>query len=1166
MISQTFAFLGYHKLSLVAYTFAGFVLFNFAWSQSTNLALEGTASQISTWGGADASRAIDDNTNGDYYAGSICHTTRIQNAWWDLDLGGIKSIDHIVLWNRTDAFSWRLYKFHILVSDEPFPSEDLNTCLSDQDVFSIYEDQSVDVSQFSINRTGRFVRIQGTTYEWFHVAEVQVFGSDVASGGLQISISSIGLLGAVFLFVLFSRFARFRGYLGLCVLGIGLIHFVSNETFASISTQDLIFHFDAEGEHPYQDKIQGIDPNNYGGVRTISRSHERVYLTDLEAYASECASGGLNKVDSTIIKDVEFDTGLNCHATTGGYLSFAAYDLTGSLYSKLIANVGFVNPCSASSASFRFLADGSNIFTTPVLYENSRPYPIDLNISGANDLRLEIGSETNNADCDRTVWAEAYLVPQGADLSTASFYDGQSFLDYGYESSYNIGNYSNELTLSVWFKNNFLSSNGGTYTLICRNRDVGGRRGYLLSIYSDHIVFRVGYAHDSANEWQIPCDFDTGWHHLVVKLDNGWVKYYLDGKKLDEESDFTGKNLNSANAPLRLGAYGTSSNPKDRFEGYIDDVRIYSRAVSEAEIASLFLENADLVAHDAPFQTSFSAEDGYVVGPLNHTWRKEKGEAFIVAEGLGNQALSVGGSEKSTTAIALTAKSQSAFLIKYKVKLEALTTLPEAKEATISGTTAKVCFLKNDINSGEVYVWADKYGLGENWYSTGKKYYISAENVSSDWIEIESWVSTTDSKWNLIIDDHLVAANQSYSPSLSYIELEINASGGRKVYLDDLSTELTSSYFSDSDADGLFDGWETFYANDLTTLNPAEDSDQDGLTNQDEFFMGLDPVRIDTDGDGLEDGFEITEGLNPATPQDVQKVVYIGSGAYGYETGFEVSDGMEEGILNGQEGWFSDSSVMVDGIVAANSTNTSQVVHLQAPGTQGEGSEAYTYISAPNLQEVWISFDAVLPFGSLVAPETEGKSAIFQPDHNGLLHVYHAGEWQAGSITLNAGSWSHISICINYLSKRWDLYVDGELAASWIEFADSNVDSLSKISFLKFYEDASQASWIDNFEISNTRPISINFDSDNDGLNNDKERALGTQITSSDTDGDGSSDGWEYLHGLDPLVIEDFSSLLEGYLQQPKSKLFDLGPTVFYDRNAPAGFIATFDFPDGVEI
>ncbi|MCG8525403.1 MAG: hypothetical protein MI748_03405, partial [Opitutales bacterium] len=71
---------------------------------------------------------------------------------------------------------------------------------------------------------------------------------------------------------------------------------------------------------------------------------------------------------------------------------------------------------------------------------------------------------------------------------------------------------------------------------------------------------------------------------------------------------------------------------------------------------------------------------------------------------------------------------------------------------------------------------------------------------------------------------------------------------------------------------------------------------------------------------------------------------------------------------------------------------------------------------------------------------------------------------------------------------------------------------------------------------------------------------------SSDTDGDGSSDGWEYLHGLDPLVNEDFSSLLEGYLQQPKSKLFNLGPTVFYDRNAPASFIATFDFPDGVEI
>lgn len=45
-----------------------------------------------------------------------------------------------------------------------------------------------------------------------------------------------------------------------------------------------------------------------------------------------------------------------------------------------------------------------------------------------------------------------------------------------------------------------------------------------------------------------------------------------------------------------------------------------------------------------------------------------------------------------------------------------------------------------------------------------------------------------------------------------------------------------------------------------------QDADGDGLTNQQELWLGTDPYRVDTDGDGLTDGQELVSGTNPRFP------------------------------------------------------------------------------------------------------------------------------------------------------------------------------------------------------------------------------------------------------------------------------------------------------------
>ena len=69
----------------------------------TNLALTGTASQVSTDYEGPAELAVDGNTNGDFHAAqSTTHTRQQADPWWELDLGEEHPIDRIVIWNRTD--------------------------------------------------------------------------------------------------------------------------------------------------------------------------------------------------------------------------------------------------------------------------------------------------------------------------------------------------------------------------------------------------------------------------------------------------------------------------------------------------------------------------------------------------------------------------------------------------------------------------------------------------------------------------------------------------------------------------------------------------------------------------------------------------------------------------------------------------------------------------------------------------------------------------------------------------------------------------------------------------------------------------------------------------------------------------------------------------------
>ena len=76
----------------------------------------------------------------------------------------------------------------------------------------------------------------------------------------------------------------------------------------------------------------------------------------------------------------------------------------------------------------------------------------------------------------------------------------------------------------------------------------------------------------------------------------------------------------------------------------------------------------------------------------------------------------------------------------------------------------------------------------------------------------------------------------------------------------------TSPYLADTDGDGLTDGEEVkVYLTDPT----LRDTDSDGLTDGEEVSRySTDPLRVDTDGGGVGDGIEVMRGLNPLDGTD----------------------------------------------------------------------------------------------------------------------------------------------------------------------------------------------------------------------------------------------------------------------------------------------------------
>jgi RHS repeat-associated protein len=148
-------------------------------ASAVDLALGKTATQSSTFYIMYASLAVDGNTNGDFWGGMTSATADYgYQDWWQVDLGSSQSIGKIQVWPRTDCCPEHTANFYVLVSDNPFTSTDLNTTLNQSGVSNYWvPGNNATTATVTVNRTGRYVRVQRNDSQYLVLAEVKVLAS-----------------------------------------------------------------------------------------------------------------------------------------------------------------------------------------------------------------------------------------------------------------------------------------------------------------------------------------------------------------------------------------------------------------------------------------------------------------------------------------------------------------------------------------------------------------------------------------------------------------------------------------------------------------------------------------------------------------------------------------------------------------------------------------------------------------------------------------------------------------------------------------------------------------------------------------------------------------------------------------------------------------------------
>lgn len=220
---------------------------------------------------------------------------------------------------------------------------------------------------------------------------------------------------------------------------------------------------------------------------------------------------------------------------------------------------------------------------------------------------------------------------------------------------------SGKITVSAWVKPAaFYQGNCQVNMIIGNNGSINGQsNGKWYLMYSDNLSdgndcsnydangqlpsFRLGFTDGSAVNVASPEAVELHkWYHLVGTYDGSTMRFYVNG--VLKKSQFVGKTMDVDNSDISIGKDLTSSSYPYNVNGTIDDIRIYTDALSSSDIDDLYktryYRDADFDGFGNPsvWIESGSRPKGYVLndGDCNDNNANINPNATEICDGIDN--------------------------------------------------------------------------------------------------------------------------------------------------------------------------------------------------------------------------------------------------------------------------------------------------------------------------------------------------------------------------------------------------------------------------------------------------------------------------------------------------------------------------------------------------
>lgn len=151
-------------------------------------------------------------------------------------------------------------------------------------------------------------------------------------------------------------------------------------------------------------------------------------------------------------------------------------------------------------------------------------------------------------------------------------------------------------TMSFYFRP---SSTSGIRSLFSKRFDCSNSNAFEVRYLSDIKQISVLIAENDVKlvDLRASIDFDKCWQHVVILRQGDNVFLYINGVRKDLGTTSTRVNIVN-NAVLSCGNTPCLSAIVQRFEGNLDELRIYNRALSREEIRGLFIPTDQIATPD----------------------------------------------------------------------------------------------------------------------------------------------------------------------------------------------------------------------------------------------------------------------------------------------------------------------------------------------------------------------------------------------------------------------------------------------------------------------------------------------------------------------------------------------------------------------------------------